>query len=131
MWHFHLQQREIGDVYAIRCGHFFNLSIFFSRRDQGQGYTSLFLITSETIPFLCFVWCNLGDIFNVLQCFVICMLACSNGLQHCSSMAHQHQKTSFLYSGIQRLFSFLKCNRTVTDAPVLYVASLMVYSSRV
>lgn len=73
--------------------------------------------------FLCSVCCNLGDILNVVQCFVICMLACSDGLQHCSSMPRRHQKMSFLYSGIQRLFSFLKSNRTVTDAPMLYIAS--------
>lgn len=73
--------------------------------------------------FLCSVCCNLGDIFNVVRCFLICMLACSDGLQHCSSMPRWHQKMSFLYSGIQCLSSHLKCNRTVTNPPMLYIAS--------
>lgn len=73
--------------------------------------------------FLWSVCCSLGDIFNIVQCFQICMLARSDGLQCCSSMPCWHQKMSFLYSGTQRLFSFLKWNRGITDAPILYIAS--------
>lgn len=82
-----------------------------------------FLNNIQNNMFLWSVCCSLGDIFNIVQCFQICMLARSDGLQCCSSMPCWHQKMSFLYSGTQRLFSFLKWNRGITDAPILYIAS--------
>lgn len=57
------------------------------------------------------------------------MLACSDGLQCYSFMPCRHQKMSFLYSGTRFLFSFLKWNWGLTDAPlptppppILYIA---------
>lgn len=58
-----------------------------------------------------------------VQCFQICMLTCSHGLQCCSSILCWHQKMSFLYSGTQRLFSSLNCNRSVTDARIPHIVS--------
>lgn len=66
--------------------------------------------------FLCSVCCNLGDIFNVVRCFLICMLACSDGLQHCSSMPRWHQKMSFftqVYNAFSPIWNVIELWRTL------------------
>lgn len=76
-------------MFMPHCGRFFSVSFFqFSSTTVIRVSGIHLLTTSETVSFLCSVCCNLGDVFNVLQCCLICMLACSNGLQHCSSMPH-------------------------------------------
>lgn len=122
--------KKIVDVYATLQPFFQAFNFVLSWWEGSWVYISLFFFLNNIRNniFLCFVCCNLEDMFNAVPCFLICMLACSDGLQHCSSMPHWHQNTPFLYSGTQSLSSFLKCNRTVTDTSMLYIA---VYSSRV
>lgn len=85
----HLQQRCL--YYKLRP--FLQPFNFVLLPWSGSGVYVSFFNNIRNKTFLCFICCNLGDIFNVLQCFLICMLACSDGLQHCSSMPHWHQKT--------------------------------------
>lgn len=111
-------------MFMLRCSHFFNLSILFYHCDQGQWYASLFFNNIGHNIFLCPVCCNLVDIFFKCCAMFSDLYAC---LQQWPSTLFLHatltSKMSFLYSGIQRLPFFLKCNRTVMEASMLYIAS--------
>jgi len=80
---------EIVDVDALRRDRSFNLSICFTPEIRVRG-VYLFFLLKLFIPSMFF--CNLEAIFNALQCFLIHMLACSDGLRHCSSAARRHHK---------------------------------------
>lgn len=64
---------KMCDIFIFSNDHYFNLSILFHHCDQAQRFGSLFN-TIRNNTFLCFVCCSLGDIFNFVPCFQICML---------------------------------------------------------
>lgn len=83
------------------------VSSFLTPQWSGSGVYILFFYFNPKQGLLHLILSNLRNAFNVL---LFCILARSDGLQHCCSMPHSHQNYSFLLPVEQSICS--KCNGT-------------------